>query len=138
MLTFWIFNESNILGIVLSFWKNWGIGINYCWNYGPLKLLLHSIEYCLTQLNNTHTKLAVKSTIQYFRGRSQKKCLLKVFEKLHKIPLLMANIVKGAVSGLRSFLPTETSWKTKKNAFYIILNHLNELNLLLANQILLI
>ena len=31
----------------------------------------------------------------------------KVFVKLHKIPLLKANIVKGAVSGLRQFLATE-------------------------------
>ena len=31
----------------------------------------------------------------------------KVFEKLHKSPLLIANIVKGAVLGLRQFLPIE-------------------------------
>ena len=118
---FWIFNESNILGKVLSFWKNWDIGVKFCWNYGPSKLLLHSIEYCLNQLNDKHTKLAVNYAIIYFQGRSEKKCLLKVFTKLRKSPLLMVNIFKGAVSGLRSFLTTESSWKIIKNDFFIIL-----------------
>ena len=36
------------------------------------------IEYRLDQLNSKHTKTAVSSTIQYYEGRSQKKCLLKV------------------------------------------------------------
>ena len=39
----------------------------------------------------------------------------KVFVKIHESPLLIANIVKGAVSGLRS------SWKMMKNVFYFIL-----------------
>ena len=33
----------------------------------------------------------------------------KVFVKLHKSPLLLANIVKGAVSDLRLFLATESA-----------------------------
>ena len=33
---------------------------------------------------------------------------LKVFEKLCKSPLLVANIVKGTVSGLNHFLATES------------------------------
>ena len=33
---------------------------------------------------------------------------LKVFAKLHKSPLLTSNIIKGAVSGLRQFLATES------------------------------
>ena len=89
--------------------KNWGIGVNYCWNYGPSKLLLHFIEYCPDQLNKKHTKIAVNSTMQYFEGSSQKKCLLKVwifglpttkwrpckmFAKLNGNHLLMANIFK--------------------------------------------
>ena len=32
----------------------------------------------------------------------------KLFVKLHKIPLLVANIVKGTVLGLRKFLATES------------------------------
>ena len=32
---------------------------------------------------------------------------LKFFAKLHKSPLLIASIVKGAVLGLRQFLATE-------------------------------
>ena len=58
---------------------------------------------------------------------------LKFFANLHKSPLLIASIVKGAVSGLRQFLATESPWKIMKNAFYFILT-----NLLLGNQILLI
>ena len=94
----------------LSYSRNWGIGVNYCWNYGSLKLLLHFIEYRLDQLNSKHTKTAVSSTIPYFEGHSQKKCLLKVwsflvyppqngspvnfFAKLNGNHLLMASIFK--------------------------------------------
>ena len=47
----------------------------------------------------------------------------KCFAKLHKSPLLIANIVKGAVSGLRQFLATESPWKIMKNTFYFILTN---------------
>ena len=53
------FQWIKYLGKGLSHFKNWGIGINYCWNYGPSKLLLHFIKYCLDQLNNKHKKIAV-------------------------------------------------------------------------------
>ena len=94
------------LGKCLLYLKNWNIGINYCWNYGSSKLLLHFIEYCLDQLNSKHKKTAVSSTIQYFEDCSQKKCLLKVwsflvhpppckiFTKLNRNHLLIANIFK--------------------------------------------
>ena len=57
----------------------WGIGVNYCWNYGPWMLLFHFIEYRLDQLNNKHTKTAVNSTIQFFKSRYQRKYLVKVW-----------------------------------------------------------
>ena len=38
---------------------------------------------------------------------SYKMVALKFFVKLHKSALLIANIVKGAVSGLRKILATE-------------------------------
>ena len=60
----------------------WGVGVNYCWNNGPSKLLLHFIEYRLDQLNIKHTEIAVNSTMQYFEGCSRKKCLLKVWRFL--------------------------------------------------------
>ena len=41
--------------------------------------------------------------------------------KLHESPLLIANIVKGAVSGLKQFLTTENPLKLIRNAFYFIL-----------------
>ena len=67
------------MGKGLSYWKKWGVVVNYCWNYGPSKLLLHFIEYRLDQLNIKYTKTVVNSTIQYFEGCSRKKCLLKVW-----------------------------------------------------------
>ena len=48
---------------------------------------------------------------------------LNFFVKLHKSPLLIASIVKGAVSGLRQFLATESPWKIMKNAFFFILTN---------------
>ena len=45
---------------------------------------------------------------------------LSFFMKLCKSPLLISNIVKGAVSGLRQFLATESSWKIMKNTFNFI------------------
>ena len=36
-------------------------------------------------------------------------------------PLLMANIVKGAASGLKKYLATESHLKMIKNVFYFIL-----------------
>ena len=98
------------MGKGLSYSRNWGIGVNHRWNYGPSKLRLHFIEYRLDQLNSKHTKTAVSSTIRYLKGRSQKKCLLKVwsflvyppqnsspvkcFTKLNGNHILMASIVK--------------------------------------------
>ena len=38
-------------------------------------------------------------------------------------PLLIANMVKGAVSGLKQFLATETPRKIMKNTFYFILTN---------------
>ena len=82
LLTFGIFNESNICAKVYYI-KKWGIAVNYCWNYGPSKLLLHFTEYRLDQLNSKHTKIAANSTMQYFEGCCQKKYLLKVFWSTH-------------------------------------------------------
>ena len=42
----------------------------------------------------------------------------KIFVKLQKSPLLIANIVKGAVSDLRQFLESENPGKMMKNPFY--------------------
>ena len=61
-----------------------------------------------------------------------KMAALKIFAKLHKSPLSISNVVKGAVSDLRQFLVIESPWKTMKKYF---LFHLNKLNMLLANQI---
>ena len=45
------------------------------------------------------------------------------FAKLHKSPLLISNVVKGAVSDLRQFLVIESPWKIMKNTFYFILTN---------------
>ena len=82
----WNFNWIKYLGKGLSYLKNWDIEVNYCWNYGPSKLLLHFIKYRLDQLNIKHTKTSVNSTIQDFEDYSQKKCLLKVWIFLTHTP----------------------------------------------------
>ena len=90
--------------------KYLGKGVNYSWNYGSSKLLLHFSEYSLDQLTNKQTKTAVNSTIQFFESRYQKKHLVKVwsffdpptikwrpckiFAKLSGNHLLMVNIFK--------------------------------------------
>ena len=57
------FKWIKYLGKGLSFLRNGGIGVNYSWNYGPLKLLLRFTEYRLDQLNNKHMKTAVNLKI---------------------------------------------------------------------------
>ena len=52
-----------------SYLRNWGIVVNYSWNYGPSKLLLHLIEYRLDKLNKKPTKIAVNLTIQFFESQ---------------------------------------------------------------------
>ena len=75
----WNFQWIKYLGKDLSYLKKWGIEINYIWNYGASKLLLHFVEYRLDQRNSKHTEIAVNSAIQRFEGCSQNKCLLKVW-----------------------------------------------------------
>ena len=84
----WILNFKWIkyLGKGLSCLKDGGIGVNYCWNHGPSKLLLHFIEYSLDQLNNKHKKTAVNSKIQFFETCCQKKCLINVWKFLAHPP----------------------------------------------------
>ena len=104
------------MGKLLSYLKNWGIGINHYWNYTSSKLVLHLIEYCLDQRNNKHMKTVVNSTTQYFESRSQNKMsaknlkifgppttnwrLCNVFAKLNGNHLLMANIFKPGTGPL--------------------------------------
>ena len=107
-----IFNESNILGKGLSYLKKWGIGVNYCWNYGLSKLLLHFIESCLDQLNSKLAKIAVNSefgntvfwrllseeisakSLKLFDPPTTKWRPCKIFAKLNRNHLLMTNIFK--------------------------------------------
>ena len=59
---------------------------------------------------------------------------LKFFAKIHKSPLLIFNVVKGAVvSDLRQFLAIGSPLKNYEKYFLL---HPNKLNMLLANQIL--
>ena len=48
-------------------------------NYRASKLLLHFIEYRLDQLNSQHTKIAVKSIIQYLKAALKRNDSLKLF-----------------------------------------------------------
>ena len=76
LLTFGIFNESNIWAKVYHIWEMEVQGSTIVEITG--RRSCYFIEYRLDQLNSKHTKTAVNSTIQYFEGHSQEKCMLKV------------------------------------------------------------
>ena len=76
------FLMNQIFGQSFIIFKKVSYRVNYCWNYGPSKLLFHFIEYRLNQLNRQHTKIAVNSVILYFEGCCQKNCRLKVWSFL--------------------------------------------------------
>ena len=92
------FFMNQIFGQRFIIFKKWGIGVNYCWNYGSSKLLLHFIEYRLDQLNSKHTKIAVNSAIHYFEGCCQKKCLLRVWSFLVNPP---QNLVPSTILAIK-------------------------------------
>ena len=98
------------LGKALLYLKKWGIGINYCWNYGSSKLALHFIEYRLDQLNSTHTKITVNSAIQQSEEGSQKKYPLKVWRFLVHPPQN-----GGPVKVLRNWTETILQWPIFSN-----------------------
>ena len=103
-----ILNFQSIKYLFLSYLKNWGIGVNYCWNYGSSKLQLYQLEYRQDQLKNKHTQIAVNLAIQYFKGNSQKKCQLKVWSFLVHPPQN-----GGPVKFLQNW--TETSFQIFSN-----------------------
>ena len=110
LLIFGICNESNVWAKVYHTWKTDVYGSIIVENIVEIKLLLQFIEYLLDQRNNTHTKIAINSTIQHFEGCSENKYLLKVWSFLVYPPqngspviflwksngnhLLMANVFK--------------------------------------------
>ena len=94
----WNFQWIKYLGKGLLYLKKWGIGVNYCWNYGQSKLLLHFIEYRLAHLNSKYTKIAVNSAIHYFEGCCQKDCLLRVWSSLVNPP---QNLVPSTILAIK-------------------------------------
>ena len=92
------------MGKGLSYMKNWGIWVNYCWNYGPSKLLLQFIEYGLDQAHKNNSKLGNTIFWRLFSKQISAKSLklfgpattkwrsCKVYAKLHGNHLLMASI----------------------------------------------
>ena len=99
------FQWIKFFGKGLSYLKKWSIGVYYCCNYRPSKLVFQLIEYRLDQLNNKHTKKSVNSAIQYFEGRSQKKRLLKVWSLLVHPPQN-----GGSVKFLQNWTETIFQW----------------------------
>ena len=114
----WNLELMKYLGIALSYLKNWAIWVNYFWNYGLLKLLLQFIEYRLYQLNNKHTKI-VNSTIQYFEGSSQSKCLLKVWSFFVHPPQ------SEGVGGQKGFC--RIKWKPSFNSQYFQTSRISDI-----------
>ena len=87
------------MGKGLSYLKNWGIWVNYCWNYGPSKLLFQFIEYRLDKLANTvfwrlFSKQMSDKSLKFFGRPTTKWRPCKVFAKLKGNQFLMANIFK--------------------------------------------
>ena len=64
---------NQIFGKGLSYLKNGGIGVSYCWNYGPSKLLLHFIEKTIlcentnTFFSKNHWKLG-KMNVRFWKN----------------------------------------------------------------------
>ena len=99
LLTFGIFNESNIWAKIYHILKN----------YGPSKLLLHFVEYRLDQLNSKHknssklsntvvwrllSKEMSAKSLTFFGLPTTKWRPCKIFAKLNGNHLLMAKIFK--------------------------------------------
>ena len=83
--------------------------LNIWQNFEKISLLFSPKIYIFDLLFKSFEDLQINSnenfkTVQLcpIKGR-----FFKVFVKLHKSPLLRANIVKGAFSSLRQFLATE-------------------------------
>lgn len=58
-----------------------------------LKIRAVEVEYCLDQVNDKHTKIAVSSTRQHFEKRYQKKCVAysKMGKKTENISKIFRN-----------------------------------------------
>ena len=61
--------------------ENWGIAVNYCWNYKPSKLLIHFTEYHLGQENSSKLDKTI-SWKPLSRGMSRKS--FKIFVHLKR------------------------------------------------------
>ena len=86
-MTFWIFNESNILAEVYHIWKS-RYRSQLVLDYGPSKLLLYFIEYRLDERNNKYTHLSKEmsdKSLKFFCPPTR---------KWRPYQILMANIFK--------------------------------------------
>ena len=82
ILKFWIFLSGKYFDKRLPFLKIWHTWVNYCWNYGPSKLLFYFIYHSLWGLNKRQRKTSTNSLIYSLESYYWKKCLVKVLSFL--------------------------------------------------------
>ena len=99
------FQWIKYLGKGLSYLKNWGIGVCYCWNYWPSKLLLHWMLLRSTQKQALENSIKLGNAL-FWRPLSKEMCAESLqfsttewwpcnfFAKLNGNHLLIANIFK--------------------------------------------
>ena len=99
------FQWIKYLGKGLSYLKNWGIGVCYCWNYWPSKLLLHWMLLRSTQKQALENSMKLDNAL-FWRPLSKEMCAESLqfsttewwpcnfFAKLNGNHLLIANIFK--------------------------------------------
>ena len=99
------FQWIKYLGKGLSYLKNWGIGVCYCWNYWPSKLLLHWMLLRSTQKQALENSMKLGNAL-FWRPLSKEMCAESLqfsttewwpcnfFAKLNGNHLLIANIFK--------------------------------------------
>ena len=67
---------------VILYLKIWDIMNQYCWNYGPPKLLLRFTEPSTCNLNKRKTKMAVMFKIDNSESYSKTQTLVKIWSSL--------------------------------------------------------
>ena len=99
------FQWIKYLGKGLSYLKNWGIGVCYCWNYWPSKLLLHWMLLRSTQKQALENSMKLGNAL-FWRPLSKEMCAESLqfsttewwpcnfLAKLNGNHLLIANIFK--------------------------------------------
>ena len=106
LFLFFLNKRDIATSLVMIHFKHAVVSINkLLLNCGPLNMLFHFFNFLFTLI-------ILKSLSKTFW-----KSYTEKLRKSYKSYLLIANIVKGSVSGRRQFLATKSPWKVRKNIF---------------------